>query len=63
VSEDNLSISFYKNPCISIFRVMVVAVVPMEITLMDSGGNIFVLDEFIEQMNSYIDKFIHVNSH
>ncbi len=29
-------------------------VVPMEITFMDNGGNIFVLDEFIEQMNSYI---------
>jgi hypothetical protein len=30
------------------------SVVPMEITFMDNGGNIFVLDEFIEQMNSYI---------
>jgi hypothetical protein len=29
-----------------------VLVVPMEITFMDNGGNIFVLDEFIEQMNS-----------
>ena len=29
-------------------------VVPMEITFMDNGRNIFVLDEFIEQMNSYI---------
>jgi hypothetical protein len=27
-------------------------VVPMEITLMDSGGNIFLLYEFIEYMNS-----------
>jgi hypothetical protein len=26
-------------------------VVPMEITFMDNGGNIFVLDEFIGQMN------------
>ncbi len=24
---------------------------PMEITFMDNGGNIFVLDEFIEHMN------------
>ncbi len=39
------------------------SVVPMEITLMESGGNIFILDEFIEQMNSYIDEFVHVNSH
>jgi hypothetical protein len=31
-----------------------IAVVPMEITFMDNGGNIFVLDEFIERMNSYI---------
>jgi hypothetical protein len=30
------------------------SVVPMEITFMDNGGNIFVLDEFIGQMNSYI---------
>ncbi len=30
------------------------SVVAMEITLMDSGGNIFVLYEFIEYMNSYI---------
>jgi hypothetical protein len=30
------------------------SVVPMEITCMDSEGNIFVLDEFIEQKNSYI---------
>ncbi len=29
-------------------------VVPMEITLMDSGGNIFVLYECIEYMNLYI---------
>jgi hypothetical protein len=29
------------------------SVMPMEITFMDNGGNIFVLDEFIEQMNSY----------
>jgi hypothetical protein len=29
------------------------SVVPMEITFMDNGGNIFELDEFIEQMNSY----------
>jgi hypothetical protein len=28
-------------------------VVPMEITFMDNGGNIFVLDEFIGQMYSY----------
>jgi hypothetical protein len=28
-------------------------VVPMEITFMDNGGNIFVLDEFIEQKNLY----------
>jgi hypothetical protein len=27
---------------------------PMEITFMDNGGNIFVLDEFIDQINSYI---------
>ncbi len=30
------------------------SVVPMEITFMDNGGNIFVLNEFIEQINSYI---------
>ncbi len=44
--------------------------VPMEITFMDNGGNIFVLDEFIEQMNSYlwicafefIIRWIHVES-
>ncbi len=30
------------------------AVVSMEITFMDNGGHIFVLDEFIEQMNSHI---------
>jgi hypothetical protein len=30
------------------------SVVPMEITFMDNGGNIFVIDKFIEQMNSYI---------
>jgi hypothetical protein len=30
------------------------SVLPMEITIMDNGGNIFVLDEFIEQINSYI---------
>jgi hypothetical protein len=29
-------------------------VMPMEITFMDNGGNIFVLDEFIKQMNSYL---------
>jgi hypothetical protein len=29
-------------------------VVPIDITFMDNRGNIFVLDEFIEQMNSYI---------
>ncbi len=29
-------------------------VVPMEITFMDNGGNIFILDELIGQMNSYI---------
>jgi hypothetical protein len=29
--------------------------VPMEITLMDSGGNIFVLYEFMEYINSYIN--------
>ncbi len=30
------------------------SVVPMEITFLDNGGNIFVLGEFIEQMNSYV---------
>jgi hypothetical protein len=30
------------------------SVVPMEITLMDSGGNIFVLYEFLEYMSSFI---------
>jgi hypothetical protein len=30
------------------------SVVPMEKTFMDNGGNIFVFDEFIEQMNSHI---------
>jgi hypothetical protein len=29
-------------------------VVPMEITFMNNGGNIFVLCEFIDYMNSYI---------
>jgi hypothetical protein len=29
-------------------------VVPMEITFMDNGGNVFVLYEFIDHMNSYI---------
>jgi hypothetical protein len=29
------------------------SVMPMEITFIVSGGNIFVLDEFIGQMNSY----------
>jgi hypothetical protein len=37
------------------------SVMPMEITFMGNGGNIFVLDELIEQMNSYIC-FLHVNS-
>ncbi len=31
-----------------------VTVVPLEITFKDNGGNIFILDEFIGQMNSYI---------
>jgi hypothetical protein len=31
-----------------------IVVMHMEITFMDNGGNIFVLNEFIEQMNSYI---------
>ncbi len=35
-------------------------VVPMEITFMDNGGNIFVLDEFIEQMNSYMILYIGI---
>jgi hypothetical protein len=30
------------------------SVVPMEITLMDSGENVFVLYKFIEYVNSYI---------
>jgi hypothetical protein len=30
------------------------SVAPMEITFLDNGGNIFILDESIEQMNSYI---------
>ncbi len=30
------------------------SVVPMEITFMDNGGNIFVLYEFIDYMNLYI---------
>jgi hypothetical protein len=30
------------------------SVMPIEITFMDNGENIFILDEFIEQMNSYI---------
>jgi hypothetical protein len=29
------------------------SVMPMEITFMNNGGNIFILDEFIGQMNSY----------
>ncbi len=36
-------------PCASEYTV-----VPMEITFLDNGRNIFVLDELIEQMNSYI---------
>jgi hypothetical protein len=39
------------------------AVVPMEITLMDSGGNVFILYEFINYVNSYIYEFVHVNSY
>ncbi len=37
--------------------------VPMEIIFMDNGGNIFVSDEFIEQMNSgiHIPEYVHVN--
>jgi hypothetical protein len=34
----------------------------MEITFMDNGGNISILDEFIEQMSSYMYEFVHVNS-
>jgi hypothetical protein len=30
------------------------SVVPMEITSLENGGNIFVFDEFIGQVNSYI---------
>jgi hypothetical protein len=30
------------------------SVMPMEITFMDNGGNIFVLCEFIDYRNSYI---------
>jgi hypothetical protein len=37
------------------------SVVPMEITFMDNEGNIFVLDEFIEQMNSYVLESILVS--
>jgi hypothetical protein len=33
---------------------MRMTVMPMEITFMENGGNIFVLDESIEHMNSYI---------
>jgi hypothetical protein len=36
---------------------------PMEITLMDSGGNVVVLYEFIDYVNSYIYEFVHVNSY
>jgi hypothetical protein len=39
-----------------------ISVVPMEITFMDNGGHVFVLDEFIEQMNTNIYEFVHVNS-
>jgi hypothetical protein len=39
------------------------SVVPMDITLMDSGGNEFVLYEFIEYVTSYRYEFVHVNSH
>jgi hypothetical protein len=35
-------------------RDILATLVPMEITFMDNRGNIFVLDEFIEQTNSYI---------
>jgi hypothetical protein len=34
------------------------SVVPMEITFMDNGGNIFVLDEAIEHRT---DEFIYMN--
>jgi hypothetical protein len=34
---------------------------PMEITFIDSGGNVFVLYEFINYVNSYIYEFVHVN--
>jgi hypothetical protein len=36
------------------------SVMPMEITFMDYGGNIFVLCKFIDYMNSYI-KRSHTN--
>ncbi len=39
--------------CVHVMPVSAEDVVPMEITFMDDGGNIFVLDEFIEYMNSY----------
>jgi hypothetical protein len=29
------------------------SVVPMEVTYMDNGGNVFILKEFIEEMNSF----------
>ncbi len=32
----------------------VATVVPMEITFINNGGNIFILYEFIDYMNSYI---------
>jgi hypothetical protein len=35
-------------------KIFLAVVLPMEITFMDNGGNIFLLDEFIEQMNPYI---------
>ncbi len=46
------------------------SVMPMEITFIDNGGNIFVLDEFINQMNShiwictceFITRWIHIES-
>jgi hypothetical protein len=41
--------SIDKNDC-TYLRI----VVPMEITFMDNGGNIFVLCEFIDYINSYI---------
>jgi hypothetical protein len=37
------------------------SVMPMEITLMDSEGNIFISNEFIKQMNSLYE-FVHMNS-